>query len=125
MRKTNEVNENKENVESERKKVSEVDGGAYDVVKVKKERKPRKRNVDDYGRLRKLSLSERNFLNRAVSEATKAKKSKLTYEERRKVLCVAREQIRSQRKANQIKSVRNKARYSAEFEWKKPKIFRR
>jgi hypothetical protein len=32
----------------------------------------------------------------------------LTDEERRKVLCVAREQISSQRKANQIKSVRPK-----------------
>lgn len=125
IRKANKIAENKGSVVPEQKIVNEVDEVAYDVVKVKKERKPRKRNVDDYGRLRGVSLSERNFLNGALSEATKAKKSKLTYEERRKVLCVAREQIRSQRKANQIKSVRNKARYSAEFEWKKPEPFRR
>ncbi|EOA6754233.1 hypothetical protein ACH8I0_004914, partial [Escherichia coli] len=99
--------DNKDNVVSEQKIVSEVD-----VIKVKKERKPRVRNIDNYGRLRKVSLSERNFLNDAVSEATKVKESRLTDEERRKVLSVAREQIRSQRKANQIKSVRPKEKHS-------------
>ncbi|EEB5241998.1 hypothetical protein GNN00_23195, partial [Salmonella enterica] len=99
IRRVNEINENKENVESEQKIVNEVDVATSDFVKVKKERKPRVRNVDSYGRLRKVSLPERRFLNGAVSEATKAKKSKLTNEERRKILCVAREQIRSQRKA--------------------------
>lgn len=103
--------------------VSEVD--VSDDIKVKKERKPRVRNIDNYGRLRKVSLSERNFLNDAVSEATEVKKSRLTDEERRKVLCVAREQIRSQRKANQIKSVRTKEKHSEVFEWKRPETFRR
>lgn len=79
-----------------------------DVIKVKKERKPRVRNIDNYGRLRKVSLSERNFLNDAVSEATKVKESRLTDEERRKVLCVAREQIRSQRRAEEIKKKETK-----------------
>ncbi|HBU6601961.1 TPA: hypothetical protein MC542_001896, partial [Escherichia coli] len=105
---------------SEQKIASEVD-----VIKVKKERKPRVRNIDNYGRLRKVSLSERNFLNDAVSEATKVKESRLTDEERRKVLGVARQQIRSQRKANQIKSVRPKEKHSEVFEWKRPETFRR
>ena len=112
--------DNKDNVVSEQKIASEVD-----VIKVKKERKPRVRNIDNYGRLRKVSLSERNFLNDAVSEATKVKESRLTDEERRKVLGVAREQIRSQRKANQIKSVRPKEKHSEVFEWKRPETFRR
>ncbi|MGP6892995.1 hypothetical protein [Klebsiella pneumoniae] len=112
--------DNKDNVVSEQKIVSEVD-----VIKVKKERKPRVSNIDNYGRLRKVSLSERNFLNDAVSEATKVKESRLTDEERRKVLGVAREQIRSQRKANQIKSVRPKEKHSEVFEWKRPETFRR
>ncbi|HII3373163.1 hypothetical protein LPK89_15085 [Klebsiella pneumoniae] len=114
---------NKDNVVPEQKIVSEVD--VSDDIKVKKERKPRVRNIDNYGRLRKVSLSERNFLNDAVSEATEVKKSRLTDEERRKVLCVAREQIRSQRKANQIKSVRTKEKHSEVFEWKRPETFRR
>lgn len=75
--------------------------------------------------MRRVSLSERKFINNAVSESTKAKESKLTDEEQRKVLCVAREQIRSQRKANQIKSERTKARHAAVFEWKRPDSFRR
>lgn len=112
--------DNKDNVVSEQKIVSEVD-----VIKVKKERKPRVRNIENYGRLRKVSLSERNFLNDAVSEATKVQESRLTDEERRKVLGVAREQIRSQRKANQIKSVRPKEKHSEVFEWKRPETFRR
>lgn len=85
----------------------------------------KKRDMQGSGRLQKISVSEKRFLDNAVSEAARVKGKKLTAEERRKVLCVAREQIRSQRKANQIKSVRNKARYSAEFEWKKPEPFRR
>ncbi|EOA7730678.1 hypothetical protein ACIL6G_004321 [Escherichia coli] len=120
LREANRTKDNKDNVVSEQKIVSEVD-----VIKVKKERKPRVRNIDNYGRLRKVSLSERNFLNDAVSEATKVKESRLTDEERRKVLCVAREQIRSQRKANQIKSVRPKEKHSEVFEWKRPETFRR
>lgn len=119
----NRINENKDNVVSEQKIVSEVDVAASDV-KVKKERKPRVRNIDNYGRLRKISLSERKFLSDAVSEATKVKESKLTVEERRKVLCVAREQIRSQRKANQFRSVRTKARHAEVFEWKRPEPIR-
>ncbi|AUV10571.1 hypothetical protein C2U43_16095 [Citrobacter freundii complex sp. CFNIH9] len=114
---------NKDNVVPEQKIVSEVD--VSDDIKVKKERKPRVRNIDNYGRLRKVSFSERNFLNDAVSEATKVKESRLTDEERRKVLGVAREQIRSQRKANQIKSVRPKEKHSEVFEWKRPETFRR
>ncbi|EAQ7674168.1 hypothetical protein D6F08_25340, partial [Salmonella enterica] len=101
--------------------VSEVD--VSDDIKVKKERKPRVKNIDNYGRLRKVSLSERYFLNDALSEAKKVKGAKLTVEERRKVLCVAREQIRSQRKANQIKSVRTKEKHSEVFEWKRPATF--
>ncbi len=120
LREANRTKDNKDNVVSEQKIVSEVD-----VIKVKKERKPRVRNIDNYGRLRKVSLSERNFLNDAVSEATKVKESRLTDDERRKVLCVAREQIRSQRKANQIKSVRPKEKHSEVFEWKRPETFRR
>ncbi|EJU7771364.1 hypothetical protein KAB52_002282 [Salmonella enterica subsp. salamae serovar 4,12:e,n,x:1,6] len=110
---------------SEQKIANEVDGAISDVVSVKKERKPRVRNIDNYGRLRRVSLSERKFINDAVSESTKAKEAKLTAEERRKVLCVAREQIRSQRKANQIKSVRAKTRHAAVFEWKRPDSPRR
>ena len=123
LREANRIKNNKDNVVPEQKIVSEVD--VSDDIKVKKERKPRVRNIDNYGRLRKVSLSERNFLNDAVSEATKVKESRLTDEERRKVLCVAREQIRSQRKANQIKSVRTKEKHSEVFEWKRPETFRR
>ncbi|MDE8937853.1 hypothetical protein, partial [Klebsiella pneumoniae] len=123
LREANRIKNNKDNVVPEQKIVSEVD--VSDGIKVKKERKPRVRNIDNYGRLRKVSLSERNFLNDAVSEATEVKKSRLTDEERRKVLCVAREQIRSQRKANQIKSVRTKEKHSEVFEWKRPETFRR
>ncbi|EGM9464846.1 hypothetical protein LAC55_005286 [Escherichia coli] len=114
---------NKDNVVPEQKIVSEVD--VSDDIKVKKERKPRVRNIDNYGRLRKVSLSERNFLNDAVSEATEVKKSRLTDEERRKVLCVAREQIRSQRRAEEIKKERDKERHAVVFEWKRPETFRR
>lgn len=120
IREANRINENKDNVVSEQKIVSEVDVAASDVIKVKKERKPRVRNIDNYGQLRKVSLSERKFLNDAVSEATKVKESTLTDEERRKVLCVAREQIRSQRKAARIKSVRTKERHATEFVWARP-----
>jgi hypothetical protein len=38
----------------------------------------------------------------------KVKESRLTDEERRKVLCVAREQIRSQRRAEEIKKKETK-----------------
>lgn len=68
LREANGIKDNKDNVVSEQKIVSEVN--VSDVIKVKKERKPRVRNIDNYGRLRKVSLSERNFLNDAVSEAT-------------------------------------------------------
>lgn len=74
LREANGIKDNKDNVVSEQKIVSEVN--VSDVIKVKKERKPRVRNIDNYGRLRKVSLSERNFLNDAVSEATEVKKSK-------------------------------------------------
>lgn len=123
LREANGIKDNKYNVVSEQKIVSEVN--VSDVIKVKKERKPRVRNIDNYGRLRKVSLSERNFLNDAVSEATKVKESRLTDEERRKVLCVAREQIRSQRRAEEIKKERDKERHAVVFEWKRPETFRR
>ncbi len=55
------------------------------------------------GRLQRVSLTEKRFLDEAVHAAARVKGKKLTAEERRKVLCVAREQIRSQRKAEQIK----------------------
>lgn len=77
------------------------------------------------GRLQRVSLTEKRFLDDAVHAAARVKGKKLTAEERRKVLCVAREQIRSQRKAEQIKNERNKERFEAEFEWKKPVSFRR
>lgn len=77
------------------------------------------------GRLQRVSLTEKRFLDDAVYAAARVKGKKLTAEERRKVLCVAREQIRSQRKAEQIKNERNKERFEAEFEWKKPLSFRR
>lgn len=79
--------------------------------------------MDNYVRLRRVSVSEIIFLDNAVSEATRVKCRKLTAEKRRKVLCVAREQICSQRKANQLKSVRTKKRHSEVFEWKKPEPF--
>nr|WP_279508884.1 hypothetical protein [Klebsiella variicola] len=123
LREANGIKDNKDNVVSEQKIVSEVN--VSDVIKVKKERKPRVRNIDNYGRLRKVSLSERNFLNDAVSEATKVKESRLTDEERRKVLCVAREQIRSQRRAEEIKKERDKERHAVVFDWKRPETFRR
>jgi len=123
LREANGIKDNKDNVVSEQKIVSEVN--VSDVIKVKKERKPRVRNIDNYGRLRKVSLSERNFLNDAVSEATEVKKSRLTDEERRKVLCVAREQIRSQRRAEEIKKERDKERHAVVFEWKRPETFHR
>lgn len=125
IREANKTIADKGNVVSEQKIVNEVDGATSDVVKVKKERKPRVRHIDNYGRLRRVSLSERKFINNAVSESTKAKESILTAEERRKVLCVAREQICSQRKANQIKSEKTKARHAVVFEWKRPDSFRR
>lgn len=77
------------------------------------------------GRLQRVSLTEKRFLDDAVHAAARVKGKKLTAEERRKVLCVAREQIRSQRKTEQIKNERNKERFEAEFEWKKPVSFRR
>ncbi|EDW0613273.1 hypothetical protein JP88_004748, partial [Salmonella enterica subsp. enterica] len=70
-------------------------------------------------------FQERSFLNDSVSEATKVKDSELTKQERRKVLCIAREQIRSQRRAEEIKKERDKERHSVVFEWKRPETFRR
>lgn len=125
IRKANKIAENKENIVPEQKTVNEVDVAISDVIKVKKERTPRVRNMDNYGRLRRVSVSEKIFLDNAVYEATRVKGRKLTAEERRKVLSVAREQIFSQRKANQIRSVRNKKRHAETFEWKKPEPFRR
>ncbi|EFC1967726.1 hypothetical protein H8I95_27835 [Klebsiella pneumoniae] len=75
--------------------------------------------------MQRVSLTEKRFLDDAVHAAARVKGKKLTAEERRKVLCVAREQIRTQRKAEQIKYERNKERFEAEFEWKKPVSFRR
>ncbi|EMJ2323351.1 hypothetical protein V7L32_003783 [Salmonella enterica] len=85
----------------------------------------KKRDMQGSGRLQKISVSEKRFLDNAVSEAARVKGKKLTAEERRKVLCVARLQIRSQRKADEIKRERDKERHAAEFEWKKTEPFRR
>ncbi|WP_323109719.1 hypothetical protein [Pectobacterium carotovorum] len=125
IREVNKINKKKENVLSEQTTISEMSIVSPDIIKVKKERKPRVRNIDNYGRLRKVSLSEKFFLNDALSEAKKVKGSKLTVEERRKVLCVAREQIRSQRRAEEIKKERDKERHAVVFEWKRPETFRR
>jgi hypothetical protein len=70
--------------------------------KLKNERKHRA------GRLQRVSLTEKRFLDDAVHTATKVKGKKLTSEERRKVLCIAREQIRSQRRAEEIKKKETK-----------------
>ncbi|HAY0218586.1 TPA: hypothetical protein J1Y00_004592, partial [Escherichia coli] len=67
IREANKTIADKGNVVSVQKIVNEVDGATSDVVKVKKERKPRVRNIDNYGRLRRVSLSERKFINNAVS----------------------------------------------------------
>ncbi|ECC5185010.1 hypothetical protein CS238_05390 [Salmonella enterica] len=123
IRKANRINTNKDNVVSEQKIVSGVDVAPSDVIKVKKERKLRVRNMDNYGRLRRVSILEKRFLDNAVSEAARVKGKKLTVEERRKVLCVAREQIRSQRKADEIKRERDTDRHAADFEWKGAKQF--
>lgn len=48
----------------------------------------------------------------------------MTDEERRKVLCVAREKILSQRKVDGIKNERDKERHAAEFVRKRPIPFR-
>ncbi|HHF9254292.1 TPA: hypothetical protein ACPT6I_005365, partial [Escherichia coli] len=87
--------------------------------KLKNERKHRA------GRLQRVSLTEKRFLDDAVHAATKVKGKKLTSEERRKVLCIAREQIRSQRRAEEIKKERDKERHAVVFEWKRPETFRR
>lgn len=70
--------------------------------KLKNERKHRA------GRLQRVSLTEKRFLDDAVHAATKVKGKKLTSEEGRKVLCIAREQIRSQRRAEEIKKKETK-----------------
>ena len=87
--------------------------------KLKNERKHRA------GRLQRVSLTEKRFLDDAVHAATKVKGKKLTSEERRKVLCIAREQIRSQRRAEEIKKERDKERHAVVFEWKRPETFGR
>ncbi|EJG2383980.1 hypothetical protein [Raoultella ornithinolytica] len=96
-------------------------------VKNKKERKPSGENIDTYGRLQNVSVSEKKFLDDAVYEATKVKGKKLTKEERRKISYVARKQIRSQRIAVEIKKRRDRdrERYTVEFVWKRPEPFRR
>ncbi|HHB7052111.1 TPA: hypothetical protein ACN7KQ_003133 [Klebsiella pneumoniae] len=85
----------------------------------------KKREVQGTGRLQKVSISEKRFLDNAVSEAARVKGKKLKAEERRKVLCVAREQILSQRNADEIKRERDKERHAGEFVWKRPVSFRR
>ncbi|MDK1895512.1 hypothetical protein [Klebsiella sp. K4-172] len=125
IREENRLNKNKEKLVSEQTTVSEMSIVSSDVIKVKKERKPRIRNKDNYGRLRRVSFQERRFLNESVSEATDVKDSALTNEEQRKVLCIAREQIRSQRKADEIKRRRDQERHSVEFVWKRPEHYRR
>ena len=71
-------------------------------------KKLKKEKQHSAGRLQRVSLTEKRFLDDAVHAAARVKGKKLTAEERRKVLCGAREQIRSQRKAEQIKNERNK-----------------
>ncbi|WP_412096614.1 hypothetical protein [Citrobacter braakii] len=80
---------------------------------------------------KKIGPDPRNF-NQRVSLGrndllirTFLKGKKLTSEERRKVLCIAREQIRSQRRAEEIKKERDKERHAVMFEWKRPETFRR
>ncbi|HAZ3859265.1 TPA: hypothetical protein J1421_004501, partial [Escherichia coli] len=101
------------------------DGNKKTDLGIKKEKKQMDKNMNKHGRLRSVTASEKKFLDDAVCEATKVKGKNLTKEERRKVLCVAREQICSQRKANQIKSEKTKARHAVVFEWKRPDSFRR
>lgn len=101
------------------------DGNKKSDLGIKKEKKQMDKNMNKHGRLRSVTVSEKKFLDDAVCEAMKVKGKNLTKEERRKVLGVAREQICSQRKANQIKSERTKARHAAVFEWKRPDSFRR
>lgn len=125
IREVNKINKNKGHILSEQATVSEIPIVSSDVIIVKKGRKTRIRNKDNYGRLRRVSVSERRFLNDSVSEATKVKDSVLTKEERRKVLCVAREQIRSQRKADEIKRKRDQESHSVDFVWKRPEHYRR
>lgn len=92
---------NKEDVVDNKKQVAEdfIDNTSG---KLKNERKHRA------GRLQRVSLTEKRFLDDAVHAATKVKGKKLTSEERRKVLCIAREQIRAQRRAEEIKKKETK-----------------
>lgn len=61
-------------------------------------KKLKKEKQHSGGRLQRVSLTEKRFLDDAVHAAARVKGKRLTAEERRKVLCVAREQIRSQRR---------------------------
>lgn len=55
----------------------------------------------------------------------KIKGRKLVQSERRGALKIARKQILNHRISYQIKNERNKERFEAEFEWKKPEPYRR
>lgn len=92
---------NKEDVVDNKTQVAEyfIDNTS---CKLKNERKHPAR------RLQRVSLTEKRFLDDAVHAATKVKGKKLTSEEGRKVLCIAREQIRSQRRAEEIKKKETK-----------------
>ena len=96
------------------------------IIENEEELKPREKNKSNE-RLSKVTLAEKRFLDAAIYEATEAKKKKLTKEERRTVLCVARDQIRSQRKAKEMKRIRDEEHRAAttSFEWKRPTSFRR
>lgn len=109
---------NKEDVVDNKTQVAEyfIDNTS---CKLKNERKHPAR------RLQGVSLTEKRFIDDAVHAATKVKGKKLTSEERRKVLCIAREQIRSQRRAEEIKKERDKERHAVVFEWKRSETFRR
>ncbi|PIJ48142.1 hypothetical protein BL250_17795 [Erwinia sp. OLTSP20] len=82
-------------------------------------------NADERGRLKTLSANERDFINNAIYEEMKIKGRKLVQSEMKEVLKNARKKILNNRMSFQIKNERNKERFEADFEWKKPVSFRR
>ncbi|EHZ3654608.1 TPA: hypothetical protein U2Q77_000555 [Enterobacter hormaechei] len=82
-------------------------------------------NADERGRLKTLSANEREFINNAIYKEMKIKGRKLVKSEMKEVLIIARKKILNNRISCQIKNERNKERFEAEFEWKKPVSFRR
>lgn len=82
-------------------------------------------NADEQGRLKILSAEERDFINNAIYEEMKIKGRKLVKCEMKEVLKIARKKILNNRISCQINNERNKERFEAEFEWRKPVPFRR